>query len=84
MPGRGVRYRQSGFWTFRYGHCEKCGSVEKYEVRAKRGERLRAQRCHKCSAILGRNANTRAKGHVRAAKAVEQLARKMRFPIVTP
>lgn len=74
MPGQ--RYRQSGFWRFRYGKCPVCYRVEKYAVRAKRGERLRDRRCP-CGAVLGRNANSRAMPHVRAAAAVERLARKM-------
>jgi len=74
MPGQ--RYRQAGFWTFRYGKCPVCYRVEKYAIRARPGERLRHKRCP-CGATLGRNANSRATPDVRAASAVERLARKM-------
>ena len=80
----GQRYRQAGFWTFRYGKCPVCYRVEKYAVRGKPGERLRNKRCP-CGAALGRNANSRATPHVKLVAAVEQLARKMNarsgFPV---
>lgn len=58
--------------------------VSKYEVRSKRGSRLRDHRCKKCGAILGRHAGTRASPAVKAARAVEMLAQKMKWPVVTP
>lgn len=81
MPGQ--RYRQAGFWKTRWGHCEKCKHVAKYNVNAKPGQRLRHQRCEKCGAILGRCANLRAGPHVKAAAAVERLAKRMGY-ISTP
>jgi len=81
MPGQ--RYRQAGFWRTRNGHCAICRHVDRYEVASKKGQRLREQKCNKCGAILGRHANTRAVPHVKAAQAVEQLAARMRWPIVS-
>lgn len=81
MPGQ--RYRQAGFWRYRYGKCPVCKETHKYEVRAKPGERLKHQRCKSCMAPLGKNANSRAMPDVRMASAVERLARKMKFPIAT-
>lgn len=78
MPGQ--RYRQAGFWRYRFGKCVGCGAVEKYEVRAQKGWRLRERKCFGCGRVLGRNANSRATPYVRAAATVEQLARKMRVP----
>jgi hypothetical protein len=75
MPGQ--RYRQAGFWRYRWAKCSICGITERYEVKAQKGWRLRERKCMGCGAVLGRHAGTRAAPSVRAAAAVEKLARKM-------
>jgi len=71
------RYRQAGFWRWRWGKCSRCGNTEKYPVRAKPGQRLREQKCRGCGALLGKNANSRAQPILRVGRDVERLARKM-------
>lgn len=74
MPGQ--RYRQAGFWRYRYGKCAICGHCDKYEVSSQRGMRLRHRKCRECGALLGRNANSRATPDAKLASSVEMLARK--------
>jgi len=73
----GQRYRQAGFWRFRWAKCWNCSHVDKYAVTAKPGMRLRHQLCAKCRVVLGRHAGTRAGPQRKLALEVEQLARKM-------
>lgn len=78
MPGS--RYKQKAFFHTRWGHCSICQTTDRYNVNARKGERLRDQRCTKCGAILGKNASTRAVPNKRLATAVEELAKRMQMP----